>query len=120
MAAKGTKKGQLVAVIGDKDTCTGFLLGGIGDVNMKRQKNFHVVSPESSIHQIEEAFSAFLARSDIAIILITQKVAEEIRHLIDTHTAAIPAVLEIPSKDFPYDSSKDSILKRAKGMFSAD
>ena len=78
MAAKGTKKGQLVAVIGDKDTCTGFLLGGIGDVNMKRQKNFHVVSPESSIHQIEEAFSAFLARSDIAIILITQKVNTEI------------------------------------------
>jgi len=120
MAAKGAKKGQLVAVIGDKDTCTGFLLGGIGDVNMKRQKNFFVVNTESSIHEIEEAFTGFLQRPDIAIILITQKVAEEIRHLLDLHTAAIPAVLEIPSKDFPYDSSKDSILKRAKGMFSAD
>lgn len=36
------------------------------------------------------------------------------RHIIDAHTAPIPAVLEIPSKDFPYDVSKDSILKRAK------
>ena len=27
-----------------QDTCTGFLLGGIGEVNAKRQKNFFVVS----------------------------------------------------------------------------
>ena len=34
--------------------------------------------------------------------------------MLDGHTLAIPAVLEIPSKDYPYDASKDSILKRAK------
>jgi len=28
-----------------------------------------------------------------------------------------PAVLEVPSKDQPYDPSKDSILRRVKGMF---
>lgn len=27
-----------------KDTCTGFLLGGIGEINAKRQKNFLVVT----------------------------------------------------------------------------
>lgn len=37
-----------------------------------------------------------------------------IRHVIDTHNDPIPAVLEIPSKDHPYDASKDSILRRAK------
>lgn len=37
-----------------------------------------------------------------------------IRHVIDGHTQPIPAVLEIPSKDHPYDASKDSILRRAK------
>lgn len=37
-----------------------------------------------------------------------------IRHVIDSHTQPIPAVLEIPSKDHPYDASKDSILRRAK------
>ena len=37
-----------------------------------------------------------------------------IRHIIDQYTKAVPAVLEIPSKDHPYDASKDSILRRAK------
>lgn len=37
-----------------------------------------------------------------------------IRHVIDNHTQPIPAVLEIPSKDHPYDASKDSILRRAR------
>ena len=27
---------------------------------------------------------------------------------------ALPAVLEIPSKDHPYDANKDSVLRRAK------
>ena len=42
------------------------------------------------------------------------QVAEMIRHLLDSYTQAIPAVLEIPSKEHPYDASKDSILRRAK------
>ncbi|RXM30152.1 V-type proton ATPase subunit F, partial [Acipenser ruthenus] len=62
----------------------------------------------------------FLARDDIGIILINQFIAEMIRHAIDAHTQSIPAVLEIPSKEHPYDASKDSILRRAKGMFSAE
>jgi V-type H+-transporting ATPase subunit F len=37
-----------------------------------------------------------------------------IRHVIDNHNEPSPAVLEIPSKDHPYDASKDSILRRAK------
>ena len=42
-----------------------------------------------------------------------------IRHVIDTHNDPIPAVLEIPSKDHPYDASKDSILRRAKVINSS-
>jgi len=45
-------------------------------------------------------------------------VAELIRHVIDTHTDPIPAVLEIPSKECPYDASKDSILRRAKVSYN--
>lgn len=68
---RSAKPGRLLAIIGDevcyslqlynvnkiinnlvtdshytlysKDTCTGFLLGGVGEVNAKRQKNFFVV-----------------------------------------------------------------------------
>ncbi|KAK2561400.1 V-type proton ATPase subunit F, partial [Acropora cervicornis] len=72
-----------------------FLLGGIGEINAKRQKNFLVVTKETSI-------------------------AEEIRHILDAYDKAIPAILEIPSKEHPYDPSKDSILRRAKGLFSAE
>ncbi len=42
------------------------------------------------------------------------QIAEMIRHLLDHYNKPIPAVLEIPSKDHPYDPSKDSILRRAK------
>lgn len=37
-----------------------------------------------------------------------------IRHCIDSHMQPIPSVLEIPSKDHPYDPTKDSILRRAR------
>jgi len=113
-------KGKLISVIGDQDTCVGFLLGGIGELNKNRHPNFYVVDKSTSISDIEDCFKTFLARSDIDIILINQNIAEMIRHLIESHTSPIPAVLEIPSKDHPYDPSKDSILRRAKGMFTAE
>ncbi|XP_002733161.1 V-type proton ATPase subunit F-like, partial [Saccoglossus kowalevskii] len=81
------------------DTCTGFLLGGIGELNKSRRPNFMVVEKDTSINEIEECFKGFLTRSDIAIILINQNIAELIRHVIDQHTIPIPSVLEIPSKD---------------------
>ncbi|CAD5119635.1 DgyrCDS8229 [Dimorphilus gyrociliatus] len=113
-------KGKLLAVIGDEDTCTGFLLGGVGELNKHRHPNFLVVSKNTPVSEIEDSFKAFLSRTDIAIILINQHIAELIRHQLDAHVKPTPAVLEIPSKDHPYDASKDSILLRAKGMFSAD
>lgn len=79
-----------------------------------------VVFLDTPVSELEDCFKRFLKRDDIDIILINQNYAELIRHVIDSHTAPIPAVLEIPSKDHPYDATKDSILRRAKGMFSAD
>ena len=67
-----------------------------------------------------DCLKAFIKRDDIDIILINQNVAEMVRHVIDGHTAPVPAILEIPSKDHPYDPSKDSILRRAKGLFNPD
>jgi len=52
----------------------------------------------------------FINRSDIAIILISQSIADVVRYIIDAHTAPIPTILEIPSKDAPYDPSKVSGL----------
>lgn len=73
---------------------------------------------DTPIGEIEECFKRFIKRDDIDIILINQSYAELIRHVIDAHTSPLPAVLEIPSKDHPYDASKDSILRRAKVFFT--
>ena len=53
--------------------------------------------------EIEEAFADFTKeRKDIAIVLISQYVADKIRPLVDRYAQAFPALLEIPSKDHPY------------------
>ncbi|GFW49514.1 v-type proton ATPase subunit F [Trichonephila clavipes] len=120
MAAHSAAKGKLIAVIGDEDTCVGFLLGGIGELNKSRQTNFMVVEKNTPASEIEDTFKNFVKREDIDIILINQNIAEMIRYVIDGHTKPVPAVLEIPSKDHPYDPNKDSILRRAKGIFQAE
>eukprot|EP00047_Mylnosiga_fluctuans_P001512 m.220676 g.220676 ORF g.220676 m.220676 type:complete len:126 (+) comp10432_c0_seq1:46-423(+) len=122
MAGKTTvgKKGALVAIIGDEDTVTGFLLGGIGELNSSKNGNYLIVNKDTPVSHIDETFRSFLKRDDIAIILINQNIAEDIRPALDAHVEVVPTVLEIPSKEHPYDPSKDSILRRAKGMFSAE
>lgn len=121
MALLSAVKGKLIGLIGDEDTCVGFLLGGIGDLDKTKipSLNFVIDNKSSSIQELEESFRGLLKRGDIDIILINQNIAESIRHVIDAHKSPIPAVLEIPSKDHPYDPNKDSIMRRAKGLFSA-
>lgn len=129
-------KGKVLAVIGDEDTVVGFLLGGVGELNkvsisevleifiidfQARKPNYLIVDKQTAVQEIEEAFKGFCARDDIAIILINQHIAEMIRYAVshllktsklyfrvkvDQHTQSIPAVLEIPSKEAPYDPSK--------------
>jgi vacuolar-type H+-ATPase subunit F/Vma7 len=77
-----------------QDTVTGFLLGGIGELNAKTRKpNFLIVDKsepcahmceqtecfvvrrvDTTIVDIDETFKSFLARDDIGIILISQYV----------------------------------------------
>lgn len=76
--------------------------------------------PETPVTEIEDAFTDFTSRPDMGVLLINQSVraerpnvcaihnqiADRIRHLLDTYSATIPTILEIPSKDAPYDASK--------------
>jgi len=89
-------------------------------MNKNRHPNFMVVDKNTAITDIEDCLKKFIKRDDIDIILINQNIAELVRTTIDGHTAPVPAILEIPSKDHPYDPSKDSILRRAKGMFNPE
>ena len=111
-----TNEGSLIAVIGDEDTVTGFLLAGVGNVDTRRNTNFLVVDAKTTKKAIEDAFKDFTSREDIAVVLITQTVADTIRYLVDAQVVPVPAVLEVPSKDAPYDATKDSILSRVQHL----
>ncbi|KAI4717610.1 vacuolar ATP synthase [Aureobasidium sp. EXF-10727] len=114
------KDRQFLAVIGDEDSVTGVLLAGVGHVTdpPDSQKNYLVVDHKTETHTIEEAFDSFTQeRKDIAILLINQHIADKIRSRVDSYTQAFPSLLEIPSKDHPYDPEKDSVMKRVKKLF---
>ena len=113
--------GKLIAVIGDEDTVTGFVLAGVGHRNVEGSNFLVVKEGETPLPIVEAAFIALTSRSDIGILLINQHVANTIRHLVNEYTQPFPTVLEIPSKDHPYDADKDSIMVRVNQMlgFSA-
>lgn len=68
---------------------------------------------DTKVQQIEETFTDFATvRDDIGIILINQHVANDIRHILKDYHATIPTVLEIPSKEHPYDPEQDYIMQR--------
>eukprot|EP00804_Cyclotella_cryptica_P016274 CCRYP_005756-RA/>CCRYP_005756-RA protein AED:0.17 eAED:0.17 QI:229/1/1/1/0.66/0.75/4/784/115 len=103
--------GKLVAVIGDEDTVTGFLLAGVGH-RTPDSVNFLTVKADTKPETIESTFKSFTARDDIGIILINQHVANNMRHILKDYNQTIPTVLEIPSKEHPYDPEQDYIMQR--------
>ncbi|KAK4544025.1 H(+)-transporting V1 sector ATPase subunit F [Oleoguttula mirabilis] len=114
------KDREFLAVIGDEDSVTGILLAGVGHVTdpPDSQKNYLVVDQKTDTATIEGAFDSFTKkRKDIAIVLINQHIADKIRGRVDSYTEAFPSVLEIPSKDHPYDPDKDSVMKRVRKLF---
>merc|ERR1712151_1103237 len=109
------QEGMKIGVIGDEDTVTGMVLAGIGHVDGSGKKNFLIVESKTHQKDIDDKFQELVSRKDIAMILITQGGAEEIRFAIDAYTASgqvVPTILEIPSKEQPYDPRKDAIMQR--------
>ncbi|RZC52275.1 hypothetical protein C5167_020701 [Papaver somniferum] len=116
MANRGTASNNsaLIAMIADEDTITGFLLAGVGNVDLRRKTNYLIVDSKTTVKAIEDAFKDFISREDIAIV------ANMIRFLVDSYNKPVPAILEIPSKDHPYDPQHDSVLSRVKYLFSSE
>merc|ERR1712217_732993 len=104
-----------IGAIGDEDTITGMILAGIGHVDGQGKKNFLVVDSKTHQREVEEMFHDLTQRKDIAMILITQGCADDIRQAVDAFSATgqvVPTVLEIPSKEQPYDPRKDAVMQR--------
>lgn len=118
--AGSSSKGQLVAAIADEDTCVGLKLAGALETSPLRGSNYFIVTSQTTAREIELAFRAFCSRPDVAVILIAQKTADQIRLTVDQQVARLaPSVVEVPTKDAPYDPSRDSVLTRAKGMLGS-
>jgi V-type H+-transporting ATPase subunit F len=81
-----------------------------------------VVDENTKQEEVEEAFKRFTESGNISVLLINQKIAENhLRPLINTYTGIIPTILEIPSKDYPYDLKKDPITTKAvKLLYGTD
>jgi len=112
-----------IAIIGDEDTVTGFVMAGIGHVDGQGRKSFMVVDAKTRRADIVENFLSYTGRSDVAMVLMTQSVADDIRETVTEYTTSgkvVPTILEIPSKDIPYDMGKDSIMQRVKLFFGAN
>lgn len=111
-----------IAVIGDEETVTGFLLAGVGGVDAKKESTYLIVDAKTKHSDIETAFQKFSTSSDIGILLISQpvrrvvetfarfsshsspslslslsppQIAESIRYLVSKHTRLIPTILEM-------------------------
>jgi len=108
---------RLIAIIGDEDTVTGFLLTGIGDRSRPTDPTYLVVRRDTSDATIAEAFEHFTRqRKDVGMVLITQNIANRIRSNIEGYTGRVPAVIEIPSKDQVYDPRQDTLMQRVQRL----
>lgn len=120
MSKKGkaikVKGSLLIGVIGDEATVTGFLLTGIGERNKAGEANFLIVTKDTTLSQIETAFTKMVSNPEMGIIMISQNIAESIRNKIAEHEEVLPTIMEIPSKDVPYDPTKDTVLCKAARM----
>lgn len=110
-----------IAVIGDEDTITGFKLTGIngaGDAVYKspmgKVNYMHAVRGSTTDMEIAEVFRAMLGRKEVAMILITQTIADRIREEINKKREAIPVVLEMPGKERRYNPENDDVLNRLR------
>jgi V-type H+-transporting ATPase subunit F len=64
-----------------QDTVTGFLLAGVGNVDLRKKTNYLIVDNKTTVKQIEDAFKEFTTREDIAIVLISQYVSSLIVYI---------------------------------------
>jgi V/A-type H+/Na+-transporting ATPase subunit F len=95
-------------VIGDHDTVLGFSLAGIGGRDVKNSRE--------GLAAIKEA----LGYPDIGILLITERLAEELRDEIDAVmiTRRLPLIVEIPDIEGPVKGKAtiSDLVKSAIGI----
>ena len=112
-----TKKSLIICVMADESTVTGFLLAGTGQRGKDGSQNYLIVNKETTDDVLEANFKAWTSKDVVGIVLIGQAYAERIRSMIVEHQEneekLLPTILEIPTKECPYDPTKDTMLVKA-------
>ncbi len=98
-----------IAVMADRDTVTGFMLGGI-------KEGYPVNDMKEAEDRIQE-----LVNKDFSIIITTEKIGDELRNTINKLTGdrALPMIIEIPDKTGPSQRATDpmrELIKRVIGV----
>ena len=99
-----------IAVVADADTVTGFRLGGI--------KEGYVVE---TTEEAEEALTN-LIKEKTSIIIITEKIGDELREVIEkfTKSSALPMIIEIPDKSGPSERVTDPMMELIKRVIGVE
>ena len=98
-----------IAVIADPDTVTGFKLGGV-------KEGYPVENIKEAEDTLKEVF-----KKDVSIIIITEKIGDDIRETVDrlASSSALPMIIEIPDKTGPSERATDpmrELIKRVIGV----
>ena len=76
---------------------------------------------ETTRDAVEAAFSSYLARGDVGLIIVNAPIADMIRPAILAHTDKVPMVLEIPAAGGASKASTtDPIMRRVMQMLGQD
>ena len=103
-------KSKNIAVMADPDTVTGFMLGGIKEGY-----------PVKNMEEAEETLDK-LMNSDFSIIIITEKIGDEIRTTIDklTKERTLPMIIEIPDKTGSIEREAEPLSKLIKRVIGVE
>lgn len=91
---------NLIAVIADDETLSGFALTGIP---LSRDlPNFISVSNETTEEELEKHVQLLASRKDVAIVFVADFVYPKARDYIEKYDQGLPCFLKIPSKLGPH------------------
>jgi V/A-type H+-transporting ATPase subunit F len=99
-----------IAVVADRDTAVYFRLAGIKD-------SYSVKDPQEAERKLIE----IVQNPEIAVIIITERLAEKIQHIIAkiTERRLYPLIISVPNKQGPIPRKIDPIaalIKRTVGV----
>jgi V/A-type H+-transporting ATPase subunit F len=99
-----------IGVVGDFDTVTGFRLAGVKEA-------YEADGPGAAVENLKK-----LMKEDLGLIIITERLADEIRDDIEAMTAGrkLPLIVEIQDKGGPIEGKVDPIMALIKKAVGVD